>query len=67
MTRLLVEENLTNKKICEWLNMTKTNKDIWHKTKTTLKIGDEINTGTTGKVVLGTGQNFTGFFSFLRK
>ena len=26
--------------------MTKTNKDIWHKTKTktTLKIGDEINT-----------------------
>ena len=47
--------------------MTKTNKDIWHKTKTTLKIGDEINTGTTGKVVLGTGQNFTGFFSFLRK
>ena len=24
--------------------MTKTNKGIWHKTKTTLKIGDEINT-----------------------
>ncbi|KAK2829097.1 hypothetical protein Q7C36_017087 [Tachysurus vachellii] len=24
--------------------MTKTNKDIWHKTKTKLKIGDEINT-----------------------
>lgn len=24
--------------------MTKTNKDIWHKTKTKLKIGDKINT-----------------------
>ena len=28
--------------------MTKTNKDIWHKTKTTLKIGDKMNTTAQG-------------------
>ena len=36
-------------------NMTKTIKDIWPKTKTTLKIGDEINTtvvtGPRGKSI----------------
>ena len=51
MMRLLVDENLT-KNVS--LNTTKTNKDNWHKTKTTFKIGDEMNTREDGYVELDT-------------
>ena len=37
--------------------MTKTNTDIWHKTKTKLKIGDKINTTLTFLLVVPQGSH----------
>ena len=45
------------KNICELLN-DKLNKDIWHKTKTMLKIGDEINTKSFEKTLSWANANF---------